>query len=391
MAAAAEAGRGWLRVLRAYAVLTYPFACVPFLYFHFRDHGVGQGQYGDLMACYYFAMVAAEVPTGMLADRYGNKPMLVAGPLLLACGFLCLVWFDSFPGFCVGEAVLGVGHSALSGPPSAVLYAGLADRGQAQRFLHEESVNNALRLLGTGVAFLAGGFLVAAAGTGTAVVLTAALCVGAAAVALRSEDRSPRTRRRELLAAAAWSLRQRGMGFSIAWFVLTFFLLRFVFHTYQPYLEHAGFERPVAIGAIFFAMNLFAAPFSRVVPGLRRRFGERALLAAVPLTLALTLAPMAWGGVWVGVAMFFVHQVPFGVHWSLAQDYVQRRIASAGRTTVLSTMSFAGRLAFGLLFPVVMRVQERHGVEQSFLLVAAAGALAAAACWAVMPREEPSR
>src|SRR5690606_1785241 len=30
-----------VRVLAAYAAFTYPFACVPFLWFYFRDHGIG--------------------------------------------------------------------------------------------------------------------------------------------------------------------------------------------------------------------------------------------------------------------------------------------------------------------------------------------------------------
>ena len=80
-----------LRWLRAYALVTYPFACVPFLFLFFTDHEMDAAHYGEILTAYYFTMFVAEVPTGMLADRTGPKRMLVLGPMLLACGFATFV------------------------------------------------------------------------------------------------------------------------------------------------------------------------------------------------------------------------------------------------------------------------------------------------------------
>ena len=94
-----------LRLLRIYAFVTYPFACVPFLYLFFCQHGLDLQGFGEVVAVYYLAMFIAEVPTGILADRFGPKPMLVLGPLLLAVGFGSLVLFPTYPGFVAGEGV----------------------------------------------------------------------------------------------------------------------------------------------------------------------------------------------------------------------------------------------------------------------------------------------
>ena len=168
-----------LRRLRAYALVTYPFACVPFLFLFFQRHGMDEGDYGEIVGAYYLAMFLAEVPTGILADRYGPKRMLVLGPLLLAAGFGILLLHPTYAGFLTGEVLLGLGHAVLSGPPSTILYETLREHGQEHRYLAEESRIQARRLYGTGGAFLLGGALASLGNTnGDAYGLTiTAACV----------------------------------------------------------------------------------------------------------------------------------------------------------------------------------------------------------------------
>ncbi len=49
-----------LVALRVYGSLTYPFACIPFLWFWFSDHGIDLTEYGILVSAYYAAMFIAE-------------------------------------------------------------------------------------------------------------------------------------------------------------------------------------------------------------------------------------------------------------------------------------------------------------------------------------------
>ena len=128
----------WL--LRLHAPFTYPFACVPFLYFYFREHDISLGQYGAMLSAYYLAMVVAEIPTGLAADRYGKRAAMVSGSLLLALGFSILYGFDTFGAYCAGQAVLGVGHAFLSGSPSALLFETLEAEGKAHEYLKKESL-----------------------------------------------------------------------------------------------------------------------------------------------------------------------------------------------------------------------------------------------------------
>ena len=71
--------------------------------------------------------------------------------------------------------------------------------------------------------------------------------------------------------------------------------------------------------------------------------------------------------------LFFVHQVPFGLHWALIQDYVNHRLAASARATTLSILSFAGRVSFALWIPIVGSYQNEHGTSATYLALGVIG------------------
>jgi hypothetical protein len=386
-----------LRLLRHFAAVTYPFACVPFLFLYFQDHGLDDQGYGVVIGAYYAAMFLAELPTGLLADRYGPKPMLVAGPLLLAAGFgLLLVW-RTFAGFLAGEILLGLAHAVLSGPPSVLLYETLREHDASARYLVEEARCGRNRLLGTGLSFLLGGALTRLGNdTGTAYTWAiAATCVGnlaAAAIAmgLRPEPGRPAVPLRVFAAQLAHDLAKPPVRWLLGYWVVLFALLRFPFHDYQPYLRAAAplepwCADPLWVGGLFALLNLVAAPLSGKVPALVATVGRRALFWGMPLVLVASLLVMAGerhaaalgagsrGLVWLGLAMFFVQQVPFGLHMALVQEFVNHRIGSRARTTVLSALSLGARLLYAGLNVLLFWVQDTAGMAAAFAGVAAGG------------------
>lgn len=374
-----------VRRLGVYAALTYPFACIPFLYFYLRDYGIGIDAYAHLIAIYYATMVIAEVPTGLLADRFGRRLALIAGPSVLAVGFLTMRLGSDFATFACGEILLGLGHSLLSGPPSALLFDSLALAGRAEGYLRTEATLHAWRALGTGLSFLLGGIVATLAGIAPTITLTAGLCAAGAVVALTlREPARKRAHTPVILSTALRELRQRDTRWIAIYYVVVFCLLRYCFHTYQPYLQEAEQENPLVLGVLFCALNVVAAPWSRAVPSLVRSIGERALLWAMPLAMALSLIAMAGAVGTLGIALFFVHQAPFGAHWAVVQAYANRRLTSQARATALSVLSFAGRIAFAALFPLLGWLHAEAGLRTTYVATGVAFVLVT---WLVMGRQ----
>ncbi len=397
-----------LRWLRAYALLTYPFVCVPFLFLFFQSHGLDLAGYGSVITVYYVAMFVCDVPTSVLADRLGQRAMLILGPLVLAAGFVVIWSSRTLTGFCIGEALMGIGHSILSGPPSTMLYELLRRHGAQHRYLQEESRIHALRLYGTGGSFLLGGAIAWGlqddTGYAHAATLlpTAALCVLAALCATRLRPlASVPVRDWATFAHRAFAdLWLREVRWLLVYWVVLFALLRYPFHNYQVFLDTESlveplFASPLFVGCLYALLNLAAAPLSKRVPWLVERFGRRALFWAMPLMLCLSMLMMAVSNsaaaeqpgsariyAWIGVLMFFLQQIPFGMHWALVQEFVNHRIQPEARSTIWSVLSLGGRLCYSPVNQALFFAQQAHGLPFAMLLCGGAGvALTAATMW----------
>lgn len=368
-----------LALLRIYGLFTFPFAGVPFLWFHFAECGIDLEAYTQLIAVYYVTMVVVEVPTGYLADRFGRILPAILGPLLLAVGFGVFALGSSFEVFCVAQVLVGFGHSILSGPPAALLFETLQSAGRAPEYLREESRIHGIRLAGTGVAFLLGGVVAHFWGFRASIVATAPLCVVGSVIAMflrrptpvatdtgspvavNPADSEPSqaparatTKRPDVLRGALRDLRLPAVRWLVAYYVILFCLLRFPFHYYQPYLSDRGLDTPLLIGGLYFLLNVVASPCSRLAPRITERFGERAIFATLPLILGASVLAMSYLPLWAGVTLFFLQQVPFGMHWAMIQNFANQRVQDASRATVLSTLSLCGRLGFSAALPLIM-------------------------------------
>ena len=54
---------------------------------------------------------AAQIPAGLLLDRFGSRLMIVVGGMLMAAGQLTLAFSESLPAAIAARAVLGIGDA----------------------------------------------------------------------------------------------------------------------------------------------------------------------------------------------------------------------------------------------------------------------------------------
>jgi MFS family permease len=72
-----------------------------------RDFHIGAKSLGNLSACYFYAYVLMQIPTGILVDSWGAKRLLVSGSLLGAVGTVVFASTDNFVAACVSRALVG--------------------------------------------------------------------------------------------------------------------------------------------------------------------------------------------------------------------------------------------------------------------------------------------
>jgi MFS family permease len=108
---------------------------------------------------YAVTIVIFEIPTGVLADRFGRKPLLVFGAVLSMLEFIILLFAHQFWTFALVVSLAGISSACTSGAWNALLYDSLAAV-QKQRFF-EKIVGrmNSLDFAGSLIAALSGGVL----------------------------------------------------------------------------------------------------------------------------------------------------------------------------------------------------------------------------------------
>lgn len=72
-----------------------------------RDFQLGSAALGHLSAFYFYTYVAMQVPTGILADRLGPRPLLAWGTFIAALGAFLFAFAPGFAVAAVGRALIG--------------------------------------------------------------------------------------------------------------------------------------------------------------------------------------------------------------------------------------------------------------------------------------------
>ena len=104
----------FLKSLQFFGALAVPF----YLYRAGLDY---KGMF-ILETIFSVCLVFFEIPTGVIADKFGRKISLFAGALGFAAGFFIFGFSIWYPLLILGEIICALGMSLLSGADRAILY-----------------------------------------------------------------------------------------------------------------------------------------------------------------------------------------------------------------------------------------------------------------------------
>jgi MFS family permease len=109
-----------IRYLVYQAFNNFYFVSAVWLYFYRLF--VTDQQVGILDACAFAIGLVAEVPSGVLADKFGRDKITKIGKALTASGFLIQAFGSSFIPLFVGQAIMMIGVSFASGADEALFF-----------------------------------------------------------------------------------------------------------------------------------------------------------------------------------------------------------------------------------------------------------------------------
>lgn len=325
----------------------YPLYAVLFV-----ERGLSGAEISALFAIWSAVGVAAEIPTGVLADRFSRRSSLVVGGILQALAYAAWTLHPEFAGFAAGFACWGIGGAFVSGASEALLYDGLAAHGASRDFPVVLGRFTAIGLVAQVPAAVAATVLVESElfGVGAFSLVgwaSVGTCLGAAAVA-RTIPEPPQDPVAASDPAASPTLRaalrevRRGRAVAPALLGVAALTGLDAIEEYVPLLASqwavplpliplAGLGLPLA-GALGAALGGRAARASGPALGLV------VAVAGVLLLVAVLLAePAALGAVFAFYALYQAAAVVAGAR-------LQDRISGSARATVTSLASLGGEV-----------------------------------------------
>ena len=370
------------RDLQTFLLYRFFSACLPYLPVAaacFLASGLSLAQVLVLAAVYCVGSALFAVPLGAFADRFGCRRAMLAGSLALVTGAVIAASAEGFAAFVVAQLAFSLASALDSGADSAYLFGALAATGpdtgpgtgpgteeatgagagspaRNQRYRDAEAVSARFKLLGNVAGFTVGGAL--AAWSPSAPFLAGGLfALFAAVLAWRLPARpgtgcartTPAWRLAHYVHAIRELLGRPGLRRFVPLAALTVALAKVAVSVTAPYLESHSISLS-EIGIYAGAAALLAAFLARHSVTLARRFGDQALLSAIPL--ALLVAYLAMGmvdGIWA-VILACIPQVVMGLHAPLWRMVLNSQLgAGAPRATVLAMDGTIGRLLYGAM------------------------------------------
>lgn len=150
----------------------------------FLESGVSILEIAVLNSLWGLSAFLLEIPTGILADHWDRKKMLVCAGLFLMMAYFFWFLMPHFWGFLLGLIFRSLSLAFSSGTAQAYIYDYLVQEGQQDQFEKIWGRFRAANLIGTGLAWMIGGYLSEVSSSMLLVLLSAGMGLLAASIAV---------------------------------------------------------------------------------------------------------------------------------------------------------------------------------------------------------------
>lgn len=359
-----------------------------------QDRGLSLTQITLLDTPFFLLIVLAEVPTGAVADRFGRRTSLVIGSALFAVAVFIFGIAENYLVILASYTAWGLGQTFQSGSDTALLYDSLKGLGREEEFERINSRLWAMTSFAVLLAILIGAPIAELTSFSFPIVLSAVIAILGVPVALSMKEApyapagEERERYFETITAGirdAWHTAPLRYIIMFSGIMLAGTFTPLVFQ--QPFLAEHG------VGTA--GLGMWQAPVraagiaSALLTGwYLLRMGQRGAFFALPVTLGvcnLALAGVDHGWMFAAfIGMGFVA----GIQNPLLATYINKRIPSERRATMLSVQNLVGNVVFAVVQPCAGLLADTFGLRAVFLTFGLGTAVAGTAVLLLWQRSE---
>lgn len=338
--------------------------------------GMSLFQIGLLESIYHIFSLTFEMPTGMIADRFGRKFSRVLGRVMTLLSTLLMLSAHSFPAFALAFLFTALGNNLESGAGDALIYDTLLEIDSETEYMKIKGRQEAFYQTAKLLSLVVGGW-VATHSYEIAYGITALTHFVSILQALRFTE--PSIGKRDVQSTslikhfkesllAIWNNRHvfRFMLFmeSFALFYATLFFYM------QNYMKFQG-NNEFFIGIVLASTSLLGLIFSALAHKIEPLLGQKRLIGAASFSILLCLFGIAFTP--FVIPFFLGMAILDGILFVVFSDYINQLIPSDYRATLLSFQSMLFSVMMIILFPIIGWIAETYSFEMSFKILFALG------------------
>jgi MFS family permease len=309
---------------------------------------------------YALTVTLLEVPSGIIADKFGRKRMLVADNVLAVAELLLLLFARSFWQFALAIFVAGVGRAFSSGSENALLYDSLLSGGKQDDFEKHLGRIAAIDFTGSMLAAISGGILANYFQLEFNYILSAGSMCAAFALSLSLREPPLLTKQGDEAVSVAKTIKSAAGIFRANPLVLIYSLTGAVLGScmiyldefWQIVLENIGVSG-VFFGAVSAASMLLRIPGNLLAYKLKEKFSYRQILTCITIAGIAGYAAIFLTRNLLCLAPMMVLFAVSGIADPLVAGFLHRHAESAVRATAESFSSLGLRavsVGVGLIF-----------------------------------------
>jgi MFS family permease len=358
------------------------------------DAGLSNFEAFAANAFFTAGMVLFEIPTGVVADRWGRRASFLCGTLTLAVttGLYVLLWqlHSGFVWWAIVSVLLGLGFTFFSGATEAWLVDALTATsfdGQLESVFSRGQVIMGATTLGGSVA---GGYLAQLTNLGVPYLVRTAILIGMFLLALimmhdlgftpARGDRPVAEVKKIVYSSVEYGLKVPAVRAIMLAGMFTGGIDIYVYYALQPHLLNLwGDQTAYGIAGLAAAVIAGAQIVGGIVsPRVRKTFRRRtsALLVVGALGVAMLTLIGLINNFWAVVVLITLWELMSYAGFPIREAYLNGMIPSQQRATILSFDSLMNSAGGIVAQPALGKSADVWGYQVSFLLSAAGSALA---------------
>lgn len=296
-------------------------------------------------------VVLFEVPTGILADRWGRKKLIALSALLGCFEFLILVFAHEFWHFAAVVFLAGIATTASSGSENALLYDSLRATGEEGQFEKHLGRLGAVDFLSAMLAALSGSLLAGRFDLELNYWLSFAATLAGLVITLtlkepeRESEPDEAPKMKEYVSASlSFFRRNPDVSLVLSCGMVAGTCMGFVYEFWQLYLERIHVQ--VAYFGLFSsAIMLLGLPGSLLAHRLKSRWRYRAPLSFAIAVMAAGFACLAAFKGMPGLAAILAISAIAGIAEPLTAGFLHHRIGDSSMRATLDSFRSLGQNA----------------------------------------------